>query len=90
MPEDVSIIGFDDIDSAEVIDPPLTTMRQPREDLGRAAAQDLLERIISGNAHLPPTRLRLVCDLIVRGSVREAPAAKNARAGARLTHASAR
>jgi len=94
VPEDVSIVGFDDIDSAELIDPPLTTMRQPRAELGRAAAQDLLRRMMSGNADLPPTRLRLICELIERGSVRHAPPAAvdaaAARASDRLSPASAR
>jgi LacI family repressor for deo operon, udp, cdd, tsx, nupC, and nupG len=70
VPEDVSVIGFDDIDSAELIDPPLTTMHQPRAELGRAAAQDLVNRMVSGSADLPPTRLRLACELVERGSVR--------------------
>jgi LacI family repressor for deo operon, udp, cdd, tsx, nupC, and nupG len=71
IPEDVSIVGFDDIDFAEVIDPPLTTMRQPREALGRAAARDLVQRMAGGAADLPPTRLRLPCKLVKRGSVGE-------------------
>ena len=72
VPEDVSIIGFDDIDFAETIEPPLTTMRQPREELGRAAALDLLKRMASGGSDLPPTRMRLDCALIERSSVRQA------------------
>jgi len=72
VPEDISIIGFDDIDLAEMIEPPLTTMRQPREELGRAAARDLLKRMASGGADLPPTRLRLDCALVERSSVRQA------------------
>ena len=71
VPGDVSVIGFDDIDFAQVIDPPLTTIRQPRAELGRAAAEDLLARMVDGRAGLPPTRLRLACKLIERGSVRD-------------------
>ena len=53
-PEDVSVVGFDDIDYASVIDPPLTTMRQPREELGRLAAEDLLARMGRDTPHFPP------------------------------------
>lgn len=69
VPENVSIIGFDDIDFAETIEPPLTTMRQPRAELGRAAALDLLKRMANGGVDLPPTRLRLDCALVERSSV---------------------
>jgi LacI family repressor for deo operon, udp, cdd, tsx, nupC, and nupG len=69
-PEDVSVVGFDDIDYASVLDPPLTTMRQPREDLGRLAAEDLLARMGPDAPDIAPTRRRLRCELIERGSVR--------------------
>ena len=68
-PEDVSVVGFDDIDYASVIDPPLTTMRQPRAELGRLAAEDLLARMRPDAPDLPPTRARLRCELIERKSV---------------------
>lgn len=45
VPEDVSIIGFDDIPLASYFDPPLTTLRQPMEELGRQAARLLIEAI---------------------------------------------
>lgn len=45
IPEDVSLTGFDDIPSAEGLDPPLTTVAQPARAMGRAAAQLLLHRI---------------------------------------------
>lgn len=70
-PEDVSVISFDDIDYARVIDPPLTTMRQPRGELGRLAAADLLARMGRDAPDLPPTRARLRCELVLRSSVRK-------------------
>jgi len=70
-PEDISVVGFDDLDYASVIDPPLTTIHQPRADLGLAAAADLLGRMTGNGADMPPTRLRLPCRLVVRESVRQ-------------------
>lgn len=70
VPDDVSIVGFDDLDFAEVIDPPLTTMHQPRDELGRAAANDLVLRMSGEAIDLAPTRVRLPCPLVKRGSVR--------------------
>jgi LacI family repressor for deo operon, udp, cdd, tsx, nupC, and nupG len=75
-PEDVSVVGFDDIDYASVIDPPLTTMRQPRPDLGRLAAEDLLARMRPDAPDIPPARDRLRCELIERNSVRRISAAE--------------
>lgn len=69
-PEDVSVVGFDDIDYASIIDPPLTTMRQPREELGRLAAEDLLARMHRDAQDIPRTKRRLRCALVRRGSVR--------------------
>ena len=68
-PEDVSVVGFDDLDYASVIEPPLTTMRQPRAELGRLAAEDLLARMGPGAPVTPPTRARLRCEPIERASV---------------------
>ncbi len=93
VPGDVSVIGFDDIDLAEMIEPPLTTLRQPRAELGRAAALDLLKRMAPGGSKLPPTRLRLDCALILRESTARpcpnsaTPAAKPARKKGRRRNA---
>jgi DNA-binding LacI/PurR family transcriptional regulator len=45
VPEDVSVVGFDDIQSAAFQNPSLTTVRQPLREMGRAAAEILLKRI---------------------------------------------
>ena len=45
VPEDVSVIGFDDIQSSAYQNPALTTVRQPLREMGRAAAEILLKRI---------------------------------------------
>jgi DNA-binding LacI/PurR family transcriptional regulator len=45
IPEDISVVGFDDISLAAFSIPPLTTVRQPLQKMGRVAAQTLLDRI---------------------------------------------
>ena len=45
IPQDVSVVGFDDIQSAAYQNPPLTTVRQPLKEMGRIAAETLLRRI---------------------------------------------
>ena len=43
MPEELSVIGFDDINIASYVTPPLTTIHQPKVQLGRLAAEVLLD-----------------------------------------------
>jgi LacI family repressor for deo operon, udp, cdd, tsx, nupC, and nupG len=69
VPEDVSVAGFDDIEYANLFAPALTTMRQPRAELGRRAAEYLVARM-SGNGKAAPQRTRLPCTLVIRDSVR--------------------
>ncbi len=68
IPRDISIAGFDDITSASMVWPGLTTMRQPMADMAAAAA----EIIISGAGKTPPEERaeprRFDCELVVRGS----------------------
>jgi LacI family repressor for deo operon, udp, cdd, tsx, nupC, and nupG len=71
VPEDVSVAGFDDIEYLQFFSPGLTTMRQPRAELGRLAAADLLKRMERDAPTLPPTRVQLGCKLIERDSVRD-------------------
>jgi DNA-binding LacI/PurR family transcriptional regulator len=49
VPEDVAVVGFDDVEDAARASPPLTTMRQPFAELTRGVA-DLLQRRIAGEA----------------------------------------
>ncbi len=69
VPEDVSVAGFDDIGYAALFDPGLTTMRQPRAELGRVAAQILVRRMSGKAAPASPRITRLPCTLVVRESV---------------------
>jgi LacI family transcriptional regulator len=68
IPDDISIVGFDDIPQAAQVNPTLTTVRQPLEQMGRTAARMLLE--IIGNPDRPATRVELATELIVRASTR--------------------
>src|SRR5580658_3253748 len=45
VPDDVSVVGFDDIQSAAYLNPPLTTVRQPLQEMGELAARTVLDRI---------------------------------------------
>lgn len=69
IPDDISIIGFDDIPQAAQVHPPLTTIRQPLEDMGRRAVRMLLE--IIENPERPPEKIELPTELVVRESTRK-------------------
>ena len=74
VPEDVSVLGFDGIEFADFCRPALSTIRQPRLELGRAGARALLKAIEDGPS-LPLVRQVLPNELCLRGStgpVREA------------------
>ena len=65
VPEDVSVVGFDNIELTRLVEPSLTTVAQPVMDLGRNAA-----RLIIANERnkRQPERLMLDCELIIRAS----------------------
>ena len=65
VPDDVSIVGFDDVPLAAYFDPPLTSIRVPAYDLGLAAGHALLDRIAGREV---PSRTLLPTELIVRAS----------------------
>ncbi len=67
VPADVSIVGFDDVDFARRVSPPLTTIRQSPVDLGRRAATALLDRVL-GQKGTSFTHQLLDVELIVRSS----------------------
>ncbi len=73
VPEDVSVIGFDDIISAAYYRPSLTTVRQPLREMGTAGAELLLERIAHPERPYP-SEIVMQPDLIVRESTGPAPA----------------
>jgi LacI family repressor for deo operon, udp, cdd, tsx, nupC, and nupG len=66
-PADISVCGFDGIEISARVSPSLTTMRQPREEIGRHAAAALVD-IIEGKTPAGPSRLVLKSELIERSS----------------------
>ncbi len=79
VPEDVSVLGFDDIYAAAFHNPPLSTIRQPLFEMGKLAAETLLQKLskkVVENDGKTPQTLTVEPELIVRRST--APIAKNA------------
>jgi LacI family transcriptional regulator len=67
IPEDVAVVGFDDIDAATIVSPPLTTVRNPAYDSGRTAGELLVSRMLG--EYLGEGRtVVLPCPLVVRRS----------------------
>jgi len=68
VPNDVSVMGFDDIDLAEQFIPPLSSIRQDRQMIGETAAEMLMERILApDDEHLAHAAV-LPVSLVVRKS----------------------
>lgn len=67
VPEDVAIVGYDDIEFAAAAAIPLTSVRQPREELGRVAMQLILEEVAEDSEH-KHRQVRFQPELIVRQS----------------------
>lgn len=75
VPEDVSVVGFDDILSAAYATPSLTTVRQPLAEMGKRGAQVLLQRIADREKEFPP-EIVVAPELVVRESTGPAPAGR--------------
>ena len=73
MPGDVSVVGFDDIQSAAYSTPSLTTVRQPLLEMGKRGAQILLDRIAHRDK-IYPSEIVIAPELAVRESTGPAPA----------------
>ncbi|WP_419908489.1 LacI family DNA-binding transcriptional regulator [Hoeflea sp.] len=71
VPEDVSVIGFDDLFISESYSPPLTTISQPRVEIGRTAMTMLLD--IIGARQSEPRTIEMPTELIVRQSTGPVP-----------------
>lgn len=72
VPSQVSVVGFDDSAFMTCTEPPLTTVRQPIEAMGRAAVDLLCTQIQGTAAH--PGELLFEPELVVRGSTAPPPA----------------
>ena len=68
VPEDVSVVGFDDIQSAAFQNPGLTTVRQPLRRMGRLAAGTVLRSITASTARYASRRIMVEPELVVRES----------------------
>jgi DNA-binding LacI/PurR family transcriptional regulator len=66
VPGDISVLGFDDYSWMHAVNPPLTAVRQPVEEMGRAIWNRLRGHL--GHHDAPSARVRLECDLVVRAS----------------------
>ena len=75
VPEDLSVIGIDNISMAEHSNPPLTTIAPPKHRIGRLAMQ-LMQQLIDGGALMEEGYSYVDCPLIVRESTAHAPNGK--------------
>lgn len=73
VPEDISVIGFDDVCGAAFHNPALTTVRQPLRRMGRLAAETLLSRIARDSDERYPKLLTIDPELVVRESTCRVP-----------------
>ena len=71
VPEDMSIVGFDDEDTSAYLDPPLTTVVLPHEEMARWAVGALLDEQLPAAS---PRRIKIECPLIERASIGPGPA----------------
>jgi DNA-binding LacI/PurR family transcriptional regulator len=71
IPEDVRIVGIDDVNYASLLPVPLTTIHQPCREIGETALRSMLERL--RRPHLPARDTLLDCELVIRQSCGAAP-----------------
>lgn len=70
IPDNISIVGYDDIGIASLVQPKLTTVAQPHEEIGKTAAELLLKRIRDKNQRIIPRTILLPVKLTVRDSTK--------------------
>jgi len=66
IPDRLAVITYDDFEWSEIVDPPLTAVRQPAYEMGVRAAEVLMERI--ANPDVPTRKHKVASQLVVRGS----------------------
>ena len=72
VPEDLSVVGYDNVSVSKWIQPALTTVHQPLQEMAATATQMLLQ--LAGNQTLAHQRIELATELIVRKSTAPPPA----------------
>ncbi|HEY5586443.1 MAG TPA: LacI family DNA-binding transcriptional regulator [Ruminiclostridium sp.] len=70
MPDDMSFIGFDNLQLAKVVKPPLSIVVQPVQQIGEQAANTILKRLKGDKSNFP-SMIRLKTELILKGSVKK-------------------
>lgn len=70
VPDDIAICGFDGIKMTEIVEPELTTVAQPIYEMGKRAADSLMQQIESPRSRLYTEVIEMKVSLIVRGSTR--------------------
>lgn len=81
VPQDVSVVGFDDVQSAAFQNPGLTTVRQPLRTMGILAAEAVVRQIGTPAEHPPAKQIVVDPELVVRDSTCPPPAKRASRAG---------
>jgi DNA-binding LacI/PurR family transcriptional regulator len=79
VPRDISVVGFDDLYIAPYTEPPLTTVRQPKRQMGRMAMETLLH-LLAGTAS--EHNIKVPGELIIRESTARPPGASSTKVGA--------
>lgn len=69
IPEELSLIGFDNLQMARIIKPPLSIVIQPMQGIGETSAEVLLKRL-NGDMSNFPARFRLKAEVVVKGSIK--------------------
>jgi LacI family transcriptional regulator len=87
VPDEVSVVGFDDLDLSRQWHPALTTMHVPTETMWTLAAEHLIDRLEGRVAG--PVQHEVDVDLVVRGSTAAAPSTRSRRKGDARTRAGA-
>jgi LacI family transcriptional regulator len=70
IPDDIAVVGFDDIFISQYLNPPLTTVKAQIEDEGKKAAELLIEKIKSKSTNNHPKKIKIATELVIRNSTK--------------------
>jgi len=72
IPDDIAVVGFDNIFVSQYLNPPLTTVSAQIEDEGKKAAELLIEKIVSKDlSRTQPKKIKIATELIIRNSTKQ-------------------